>query len=546
MNSGEGAARQQRPTHNPSKNLIPNELQCLYDILGSQCVTLSTAVAQVLHGYNGTWRKQACGVFCFVKDYANRSYCFRLYDLKSRQSIYEEIVPASLRLEKAVDVFYTFDGSNCKIGINFVDRDEAQTFSHHFHSKQEDRQKKKKPTAPTKVPPPIVSPPSTSSTVSSIINGMKPTPSAVAPSSSPVAATTTVNTPKKQNSVKSSGFLTIGRNKKKPVRPDISAPIQSSLVHVSHIGTNESFFNDDVTKKMFEQVLANLHISPEDKIYVRELVNTDGGLQKLLEKPSTSVYNVNNQGQQQMSAAPPEIPPRGHQTIGRNNGGRAPHQDISAPSPAYNQSSVSRSQPFQGIFNPPTGLNQQPPPTIPPRSVVRASDSTYPATQAPSTPPPPPPPPPPPFQGGSTTDSHRAHAPPAPPPPPPPPPMPANLMNQNQSSGGPPPPPPPPPPPMNSSPSSGSATNSSGEQSGGAARDNLLDDIRKFGTNRLKQRSERPPLREISPAGGDKSPAAQDTMAMNILKILAERREKLIGPEAQDNDNDSSDGEWSN
>jgi hypothetical protein len=32
---------------------------------------------------------------------------------------------------------------NCKIGINFVDRDEAQTFSHHFHSKQEDRQSNK-------------------------------------------------------------------------------------------------------------------------------------------------------------------------------------------------------------------------------------------------------------------------------------------------------------------------------------------------------------------------------------------------------------------
>ncbi len=44
--------------------------------------TLATAVAQILQGYNGTWRKQACGVFCFVKDYDNRSYCFRLYDLK--------------------------------------------------------------------------------------------------------------------------------------------------------------------------------------------------------------------------------------------------------------------------------------------------------------------------------------------------------------------------------------------------------------------------------------------------------------------------------
>jgi hypothetical protein len=74
---------------------------------------------------------------------------------------------------------------------------------------------------------------------------------------------------------------------------------------------------------------------------------------------------------------------------------------------------------------------------------------------------------------------------------------------------------------------------------------------------------------------GESSPGAQDTMAMNILKILAERREKLsklictigfssiimsimqfidivitvffilVGPEVE-NDSDSSDDEWSN
>jgi len=74
--------------------------------------------------------------------------------------------------------------------------------------------------------------------------------------------------------------------------------------------------------------------------------------------------------------------------------------------------------------------------------------------------------------------------------------------------------------------------------------DNLLDDIRNFGnTSRLKQRQERPPLPQVTPTG-DSSPGAQDTMAMNILKILAERREKLIGPENGD-DSDSSQEDWS-
>ncbi len=44
----------------------------------------------------------------------------------------------------------------------------------------------------------------------------------------------------------------------------------------------QSFFNDDAQKQLFEQVLTNLGISAEEKTYVRELVNTDGGLEKLL------------------------------------------------------------------------------------------------------------------------------------------------------------------------------------------------------------------------------------------------------------------------
>ncbi|CAF1380692.1 unnamed protein product [Rotaria sp. Silwood1] len=282
---------QQHPRHNPSKNLSANELQCLYDILGKNCVTLGTAVAKISHDSDGTWIEQACGVFCFVKDYHNRSYYFRLYDLKLGNAIYEERAPSSLHLVKVSDAFYTFDGSNCKIGINFDDDDEAQTFSHHFHAKQADRQKKKK----TNVPTTIVSQPS------------------------PSLATTTVDTLKKSNVAKNSDFSRIGPNKKIPVRPYISAPIQSTLVHVSHIGTNEIFFNNDAKRQMFENVLAGMHISEEEKSYVREIVKTDVGLQKLLGEPVAPTHDANNQGQRQISSGAPEIPSRSYKTIGRNS-----------------------------------------------------------------------------------------------------------------------------------------------------------------------------------------------------------------------------------
>jgi hypothetical protein len=122
-------------------------------------------------------------------------------------------------------------------------------------------------------------------------------------------------------------------------------------------------------------------------------------------------------------------------------------------------------------------------------------------------------------------------------PPPPPPPFPNNFMNQSQSSGGGPPPPPPPPPPP------GPGKNLASAPASNAARDDVLKDIRD-GTVRLKvchivvffdyhyccysfqKTADRPPLSEVSPHGGS-SPGEQDTMTMNIMKILAERRGKL-------------------
>ena len=44
--------------------------------------TLATAVVQILYACDHTWKKQACGVLCYVKDYSKRAYYFRLYNLK--------------------------------------------------------------------------------------------------------------------------------------------------------------------------------------------------------------------------------------------------------------------------------------------------------------------------------------------------------------------------------------------------------------------------------------------------------------------------------
>ncbi|CAF4622286.1 unnamed protein product, partial [Rotaria sp. Silwood2] len=301
------ASIQERLTHNPPKNLSPIELQCLYDLLGKDSVTLATSVAQILHSDNNNWRKQVCGVLCFVKDYSKRIYCFRVYDLQFKQAIYEEIVHSSLRLEKIANVLYTFNGMNCKVGINFIDQMEAEIFCNDFHAKQNSRQKKKQSKEPTNKqqrPMPL--------TKSEII-----TISTNEPLPNPDEAS------KKQSASKTQ------HKKFKDNRPTISLPIPSSFTHIIHAGSNDSFVTDEAHQKLFEEVLSNMPITTEEKLYVRSTVtDTDGALEKLF---TESLPDYGNQ-RHEMSDCPPKIPPRTYLTIGRNNIQRGPHQDISIPS----------------------------------------------------------------------------------------------------------------------------------------------------------------------------------------------------------------------
>ena len=156
-----------------------------------------------------------------------------------------------------------------------------------------------------------------------------------------------------------------------------------------------------------------MHISPEEKLYVREVIQ-NGGIEKLLASefsfsPSDSVrfdgrtfaesdppqYPSN----QRPAPAPPEVPQRDYPTVGKTNGNRPPFQDVSNPSSAFHQqpNNQQRANPLQGLFTPPT-TTPAPAPAIPPRPGPRVPENPPPPMQAP---PPPPPPPPPPFSGST-------------------------------------------------------------------------------------------------------------------------------------------------
>ena len=61
-----------------SENLSLDENQKVLKMLGNRKESVSTAVVQLLFAINGTWKIQATGVVCFVKDSSRRGYFFEV------------------------------------------------------------------------------------------------------------------------------------------------------------------------------------------------------------------------------------------------------------------------------------------------------------------------------------------------------------------------------------------------------------------------------------------------------------------------------------
>ncbi|XP_077578177.1 WASP actin nucleation promoting factor b isoform X2 [Stigmatopora nigra] len=120
-------------TENARSSLLSqNENQALENLLGRRCASIATAVVQLfmaLPQKPSTWSLQHTGVICFIKDNPQRSYFFRMYDVKVgrqlwEQELYNQIVySASSQL-----YFHTFAADDCQVGLNFAEQQEAEAF----------------------------------------------------------------------------------------------------------------------------------------------------------------------------------------------------------------------------------------------------------------------------------------------------------------------------------------------------------------------------------------------------------------------------------
>lgn len=74
------AAKRPTPENKPSYLLSHDENRQLFNLIGTKCKSLASAVVQVYFadppGRN-QWNKRYCGIICFIKDNIKRSYFLR-------------------------------------------------------------------------------------------------------------------------------------------------------------------------------------------------------------------------------------------------------------------------------------------------------------------------------------------------------------------------------------------------------------------------------------------------------------------------------------
>lgn len=99
------AAKRPTPENKPSYLLSHDENRQLFNLIGTKCKSLASAVVQVYFadppGRN-QWNKRYCGVICFIKDNIKRSYFLRGKNLQFLSAMQEDTTLYYILLQYSV------------------------------------------------------------------------------------------------------------------------------------------------------------------------------------------------------------------------------------------------------------------------------------------------------------------------------------------------------------------------------------------------------------------------------------------------------------
>ncbi|RWS30266.1 hypothetical protein B4U80_11059 [Leptotrombidium deliense] len=130
-----------------SQLLSYEENETLFSLLGKRCITLATAVIQLLTTeapIHSKWTKRITGVVCFVRDCAKRSYFIRVYDIDFRkQCFWEQEIYSTFEYRTPREYFHTFEADDCMAGLNFANDREAELFKEAINRKLSEREQRR-------------------------------------------------------------------------------------------------------------------------------------------------------------------------------------------------------------------------------------------------------------------------------------------------------------------------------------------------------------------------------------------------------------------
>ncbi|XP_051964303.1 actin nucleation-promoting factor WASL-like [Xyrauchen texanus] len=256
--------------------LSPQENERLEDLLGRRCVSLSSAVVQLLMALPSEptrWTLQQSGVVCFVKDSPQRSYFIRLYDIKAGKLVWEQEIYNQLMYQRVEPFFHTFPGDDCQVGLNFADLTEADIFFtvveekiSQRNNRFEKQHRKGSVSRDHGALPPL--PPPTGS---------------ITPTMPPSVPITVQNQiiPTKSKKEKKEKEKKEKKNKKKGsklLKGDIGAP--SGFTHVSHLGMSSNSLDPDLMKLLSCAGISEADLKDsETSQMINDIIERSGGME---------------------------------------------------------------------------------------------------------------------------------------------------------------------------------------------------------------------------------------------------------------------------
>ncbi|CAI2351249.1 unnamed protein product [Caenorhabditis sp. 36 PRJEB53466] len=140
MHGGADRRRPKRPPNAGSRELNVQENEMLFSMVGSDSVSLTAAVVQLLKSDRGAWRVELPhGVISLVKDYTQRAYFLRIFDILEERLVWDFKLYKGFRAQsfsqcgKLLAFEQMESGEDgVVIGLNFFSEHETTDFKEHL------------------------------------------------------------------------------------------------------------------------------------------------------------------------------------------------------------------------------------------------------------------------------------------------------------------------------------------------------------------------------------------------------------------------------